>query len=876
MSYSQSKEMFVRVVLVFVAGVVLFGDSVFGGRVEDLEIYLLPHSHVDIGYTKLQTEVEKDHWGFYEAWIEKAKQTEGYPEGARFKGNVEVLWAVESYLRESSADKREAFIEAAKKGWIGLDGMYCTELTALCREEELGKLVDYGNYLRREYDVHIDAAMITDVPGCTWGMVPVLAQNGIRYLSLGPNSEHRIGHVRSAWDGKPFYWVSPCGRYKVLCWQTTNSYHPAFRDEEGLKKFVEEFKKEGASYPYDVIYFRQSMGDNEALPMGLPEFVRDWNSKHEYPRLVIATTSEAFRALERRYGDVLPCFSGDLTPYWEDGAGSSALETAMNRATAERLVQADAVMAMRGVEDYPAEEFGEAWQNVLLYDEHTWGARSYVNSSMHCWPPGSEGYKAQWKIKRGFAVDADAQSRELLDRALSGGGKKSAAVGAVDVVNTSSWVRTDIVVLPAGMKPRGERVRDGEGKIVPSQRLSDGRLAFLAEGVGVFASKRYFFEGGRAGGKPGVRVEGNGLSNDLLELKIDRGTGAICSLKWKKPGVELVNDKWGMGLNEYYYVDGYDPKNLKANGKVDISAKERGPLVASVVIESDVPGCRNLSREVRLIAGIERVDIMNVMDKEEIPIADLVRKPEPRKEGVYFGFDFGVAEGVVRMDIPWAVVRAEADQLAGSCKNFFTVQRWVDISNQDYGVTWATVDAPLITLGEIPLQPRDPYMQVTDEGELIWKKRLEPTQRLYSYVMNNYWTTNYRHAQGGVTIFRYSIRPHGLFDGGEAARFGRECSQPLLVIGADEGRKMKSPLAGVKPCNIVVTALKWSRDGKGLIVRLFNAGGGPERPLLKWAEGVGDSVYLSNFAEEEVRRVKEVPEMAGYEILTLRVSTERR
>ncbi len=61
-----------------------------------------------------------------------------------------------------------------------------------------------------------------------------------------------------------------------------------------------------------------------------------------------------------------------------------------------------------------------------------------------------------------------------------------------------------------------------------------------------------------------------------------------------------------------------------------------------------------------------------------------------------------------------------------------------------------------------------------------------------------------------------------------------------------------------------------------MIVRLCNAGGGPERPLLKWAEGVGDSLYLSNFAEEEVRRVKEVPEMAGYEILTLRVSTQRR
>ena len=292
------------------------------------------------------------------------------------------------------------------------------------------------------------------------------------------------------------------------------------------------------------------------------------------------------------------------------------------------------------------------------------------------------------------------------------------------------------------------------------------------------------------------------------------------------------------------------------------------------MIESDAPGCHNLSRELRLIAGIERLDIINVMDKEELSIADLTRKPEPRKEGVYFGFDFAVPEGIVRMDVPWAVVRAEADQLAGSCKNFFTVQRWVDVSNHDYGVTWATVDAPLITIGEIPLQPKNPYKQVTDDGELIWKKRVEDSQRLYSYVMNNYWTTNYRHAQGGVTIFRYSVRPHQLYNGAEAARFGVECSQPLLVVGAKRGDKVPGSLLSVKSSNVMVTALKRSRDGKALIVRLFNAGGGPERAEVEWGEGIGDAICLSNFGEEEICRVSKLPVMSPFEVVTLRVSTK--
>ena len=92
--------------------VVIMGwtSSVPAGSIQDLEIYLLPHSHVDIGYTNLQTEIEKDHWRFYDQWIAKAQQTQNYPPEARFKGNVEVLWAVDSYLKQASPEKQKLFI----------------------------------------------------------------------------------------------------------------------------------------------------------------------------------------------------------------------------------------------------------------------------------------------------------------------------------------------------------------------------------------------------------------------------------------------------------------------------------------------------------------------------------------------------------------------------------------------------------------------------------------------------------------------------------------------------------------------------------------------------------------------------------------------
>ena len=148
-------------------------------------------------------------------------------------------------------------------------------------------------------------------------------------------------------------------------------------------------------------------------------------------------------------------------------------------------------------------------------------------------------------------------------------------------------------------------------------------------------------------------------------------------------------------MDATYYMEFFapdqEPKKAKRNGPVKITVKEKGPLVSSLLIESDAPGCYKLSRELRIIDGLDRVDITNIVDKQAIR----------KKEGVHFGFAFNVPDGVMKMDMAWAVVQPNVDQIQGANKNYFTVQRWVDISNKDFGVTWATLDAPLVEVGAI-------------------------------------------------------------------------------------------------------------------------------------------------------------------------------
>jgi len=820
------------------------------------EIYLLHHSHVDIGYTHVQTEVERMHWRYFEQVIELAKKTADYPPGSRFKWNVEVLWAVDSYLKQASKEKREQFIEAVRKGWIALDALYGNELTALCRPEELVRLVDYAQKLRQRYDFTINSAMITDVPGYTWGIVPVLAQSGVKYFSVGPNRGHRIGYTLSSWGDKPFYWESPSGKRKVLCWVAGEGYslfHAGRLDGGRLFEYLKRLEK--SEYPYDMLQVRYSIGgDNGPPDPGLSEFVKNWNEKYAYPKLVVATASEMCREFERRYGDRIPRARGDFTPYWEDGAGSSASETSMNRAAAERLVQAETLWAMLNPARYPAEDFYKAWREVILYDEHTWGAHCSISQ------PDSDFTKAQWKIKQAFALEADAQSHKLLNTALAGHRSKSKKVSTVDVFNTCSWPRTDLIILPKEWSLAGEMVRDAEGKWVHSQRLSTGELAFVAENVPPLGAERYTL-GTSPAGTPIVHkraeVHGTQLSNDLLTVTVDDKTGAIASLKRKGISADLVNKENKLGLNDYFYVAGRDPKDPQRNGPVKFRVKEHGPVVASLLIESDAPGCHKLSREVRLVAGMDRVDIINIIDKQKIY----------KQEGVHLAFPFNVPEGIMRMDTPWAVVRPETDQLPGACKNYFTVQRWVDVSNSDYGVTWATVDAPLVEVGAITNDPR---------GGVGWIKDIEPSATLYSYVMNNYWETNYKAGQEGPTTFRYSIMPHRRFDSGKASKFATEQSQPLVAVPVDGKAPIQRSILSVEPAGVIVTAFKPSEDGKAWVVRLFNAGERPASAKINWGKAVPKIIWLSNFAEEQVSRVTEPINMAGYEIVTLRVPLPER
>ena len=151
----------------------------------------------------------------------------------------------------------------------------------------------------------------------------------------------------------------------------------------------------------------------------------------------------------------------------------------------------------------------------------------------------------------------------------------------------------------------------------------------------------------------------------------------------------------------------------------------------------------------------------------------------------------------------------------------------------------------------------------------VWRKHIEPTQKLYSWAINNHWETNYRAYQEGLITFRYALRPHKKLVPVEATQFATGLTQPLIVSRAS-GSAITVPTLQVSAKNIVVIALKPSEDGKALMLTLFNSSDTNEKTTLTWSTPM-KTTYLSNTSEDAVKALNGEIEVPAWDVVTVRV-----
>jgi alpha-mannosidase len=832
-------------------------------------VYVLPHSHVDIGYTNVQAKVLKLHMNNIDEAIDLAKKTENYPVEARYKWTTEAIWVVDNYLKQADEAKKKRFWDAVKNGWISLDGAYGNTNTSMTDSYQLMQLFAKSQQLAREHGIEIHTMFQGDVPGASWGLAAQSEQTGIKYFLSGPNASDRIGFL-AKWQDKPFYWVSPSGQQKLLFWQCQpysigyalkgskipnfftvedpKPYYTGHPSENFLNphifKYLGDLEQNG--FPYNMTILTWAMSDNAPIDPELPDAVKAWNEHFSSPKLVITSVKQFFNDFESRYKDQIPKITGDYTEYWTDGVACAARETALSRETSDELKQANAIWAIRGRPAYPSTAFDDTWKNLLLYNEHTWGA---YNSTSE---PDNEKVKSEWAVKQGYVLHAKQQTDDLMKQATQ---TPNASSNSVTVYNTLSWARTDVVYVPANLSRAGDLVKDEAGNKIPSQRLSSGELAFVAGDIPQFGSKVYTINLGEAYLAGNAKVNDNDLSNGLYDIKLQKSTGDIERIDkiYNSKSTILVDSA---GFNKYIYLPGDTLSNLQTSTDAHITVKENGPLVVSLLITSSAPGANSLTREVRLVSGIDNVEIINTIDKQAIR----------RKESVHFDFPFHVPGAQVRYSIPWGSMTAESDQLPYANRNWYTMQRWVDVSNDKYGITWSSPDAPLFEIGDI-----------TTAGLLgglhnspLWLDFTPQSDKIYSWVMNNLWHTNFRADQDGKATFHYFFSAHmGGYDSFDANKTGLENHQSLLVAaGKDDSKGLFFKFSQGR---FYIESIKPANDGKGVVAVLVSTGPADATIAITPQNVAAVKVYESDLMEDRKRLLGTNFKIPAKSIMTIRI-----
>lgn len=395
-------------------------DQIYERVIEAKEVkpytfHIIHHSHNDIGYSHLQTEVEEiQNQNIYSAlnWIdqEKNKTIE-----SKAIWHIESLWAVENFLRIASENDKTRFVNAIKSRNIVLSANYVNVLTGLCLNDELNWLLEYAKMNESNFG-KIDMAMITDIPGITASGLRNYLRNNISYLSLGPNYVHafpdhgdRVGGVINQQGDKAFYWKdNKSDKDSLLVWTAGKGYSFFHNIQEHEKKdkwedrisaYCQELNDK--NYPFEMIQLRYTKkSDNGPVDTNLCAFVENWNQLYKYPKLQISSVPTLFQEFEKKYGKEIVTVTGEISPYWEDGAYSTALEEANLRLLVKKTIALEKHLKNKKADKKYSTEIYKLHRNIVLFQEHTWGAWCSISD------PELPFTTEQWKYKKAFLDSA--------------------------------------------------------------------------------------------------------------------------------------------------------------------------------------------------------------------------------------------------------------------------------------------------------------------------------------------------------------------------------------------------------------------------------------------------------------------------------------
>ncbi|MDR3674456.1 MAG: polysaccharide lyase family protein [Acidobacteriota bacterium] len=792
--------------------------------------FLVPHTHVDVGYTDYQAKVAE----VQSRSIDEALQMiHDHPD---FRFSPDGYWCVRQFLAARTEQQKQLLYQAVKEKKLLVPTVEASLLTGYSSLETLIRSLYPAFEFNQKYGGDADYADITDIPSYSWSYASIMAAAGLKYFAAGSDNYRAPvlmqGHMH---EKSPFWWEGPDGG-RILMWYSRH-YHqmktlfglpPTIAGgRDSLPLYLQIYSRPDYKSDASIIYGTQA--ENTDLFTRQATFVDDWNKVYAYPHLKYSGFSEAIGYIAGQFGNSIPVVRQDGGPYWEDGAASTARPSAVERQTEQRALAAEKFSTLSSLVNPriqpDAVVLKEMWNQTVLYGEHTWGAGRSV---LH---PKSEETVGQLATKIDFAHEAKKRVDDVLLRSLAAlADYISDPEDTFLVFNPLSWKRSSLVEMD--LDNNYELVDLTNQQSVGYEVLFAGatyrHIRFMAQDVPSVGYKAYAIKPSEQKAPQPVSTSDATMENQYYRVVLDAESGAVKSVFDKEMNKELVNTSSPYRFDQYLYVTGADKLPNRAvqyssvspvpeltihgagNGRMVSVTHQPFGIVAH--LESQTVNTPKIETEVILFNGQKRIEFINHLQKTEVYT----------KEAVYFAFPLAMEHPQFKYEIQNGFVDPSRDQMPGAGKEWFSVQHWV--TAEEGGVTAALVpvDASLVCLGDI--------------FRGAWPKEFgQRPGTIFSYVMNNYWDTNYAPGQGGDFTFRYVLTSGNHLQPVGLSRLGWEEMTPAetdQIFSQDKALDTPRPLDSaqgsfvqVDQPNVVLVTWKMAEDGEGTILRFLEVGG---------------------------------------------------
>jgi hypothetical protein len=350
-------------------------------------IHLVFKTHLDIGFTDHAARVRRQ---YHEQFIPQAIATGEHffaenPDSPAFIWTTGA-WLIWDHLNSQDAERVRRLERAIERGLIVWHGLPFTTHTELMSPALFRAGLSYAQELDKRFGKTTIAAKMTDVPGHTLGMVPLMAEAGIRFLHLGVNTASPVPSVPPI-----FRWRAPDGSEVVVMYQA--SY--------GATDFPA-----GPDIGLSFAHTNDNIG-----PQSVGQTVEALrHMRHANPEVeIVASTLDAFGAEMWARREQFPVLEQEIGDSWIHGTASDPLKLARFRALQRLYDGFDTITPER-------QAFG---RGLAMVAEHTWGVdiKTYLRDETAWDRPDFEAARRS-DYRFAYAERSWAEQRGYIDTAL--------------------------------------------------------------------------------------------------------------------------------------------------------------------------------------------------------------------------------------------------------------------------------------------------------------------------------------------------------------------------------------------------------------------------------------------------------------------------